>query len=113
MLFIRFQIFISIYVSTKYLLIILSGIANILPSLFNLYKLYLAFNFPIDSCLDCGYQGEFNNECPECGSKNIQQLRRVTGYLTTDYRNFNEGKQAEVEERVKHSAYTSFGDEEK
>ena len=72
---------------------------------------YLAFNFPIDSCLDCGYQGEFNNECPQCGSKNIQQLRRVTGYLTTDYRNFNEGKQAEVEERVKHSAYTSFGDE--
>ena len=40
---------------------------------------YLAFNFPIDSCLDCGYQSEFNNECPECGSKNIQQLRRVTG----------------------------------
>lgn len=72
---------------------------------------YLAFNFPIDSCLDCGYQGEFNNECPQCGSKNIQQLRRVTGYLTTDYRNFNEGKQAEVEERVKHSAYISFGDE--
>lgn len=72
---------------------------------------YLAFNFPIDSCLDCGYQGEFNNECPECGSQNIQQLRRVTGYLTTDYRNFNDGKQAEVEERVKHSAYTDFGDE--
>lgn len=60
--------------------------------------------------MDCGYQGEFNNECPECGSQNIQQLRRVTGYLTTDYRNFNDGKQAEVEERVKHSAYTDFGD---
>lgn len=71
---------------------------------------YLAFNFPIDSCLDCGYQGEFNNECPECGSENIQQLRRVTGYLTTDYRNFNDGKQAEVLERVKHSAYTDFGE---
>lgn len=71
---------------------------------------YLAFNFPIDSCLDCGYQGEFNDCCPECGSKNIQQLRRVTGYLTTDYRNFNDGKQAEVEERVKHSAYTDFGE---
>lgn len=70
---------------------------------------YLAFNFPIDSCLDCGYQGEFNSECPQCGSKNIQQLRRVTGYLTTDYRNFNDGKIAEVEERVKHSAYTDFG----
>lgn len=71
---------------------------------------YLAFNFPIDSCLDCGYQGEFNDCCPECGSKNIQQLRRVTGYLTTDYRNFNDGKQAEVKERVKHTEYTYFGD---
>ena len=66
---------------------------------------YLAFNFPIDSCLNCGYQGEFNAECPECGSTNIQQLRRVTGYLTTDYRNFNKGKQEEVEYRVKHSRY--------
>ena len=63
---------------------------------------YLAFNFPIDSCLDCGYQGEFNDKCPECGSKNIQQLRRVTGYLTTDWHNFNDGKQSEVQERVKH-----------
>ena len=67
---------------------------------------YLAFNFPIDSCLDCGFQGEFNDCCPECGSENIQQLRRVTGYLTTDYRNFNKGKQSEVEHRVKHSLYT-------
>ena len=64
---------------------------------------YLAFNFPIDSCLYCGYQDEFNNYCPECGSTNIQQLRRVTGYLTTDYHYFNAGKQAEVEHRVKHS----------
>lgn len=66
---------------------------------------YLAFNFPIDSCLDCGYQGEFNDRCPECGSENIQQLRRVTGYLTVDYHNFNDGKQAEVLDRVKHSSY--------
>ena len=67
---------------------------------------YLAFNFPIDSCLDCGYQGEFNDACPECGSHNIQQLRRVTGYLTTDYRHFNKGKQSEVEHRVKHSQFS-------
>ena len=67
---------------------------------------YLAFNFPIDSCLDCGYQGEFNDTCPECGSENIQQLRRVTGYLTTDYRHFNKGKQSEVEHRVKHSKFS-------
>ena len=67
---------------------------------------YLAFNFPIDSCLQCGYQGEFNDACPECGSTNIQQLRRVTGYLTTDYRNFNKGKQSEVEHRIKHSQFS-------
>ena len=67
---------------------------------------YLAFNFPIDSCLDCGHQGEFNDACPECGSENIQQLRRVTGYLTTDYRHFNKGKQSEVEHRIKHSKFS-------
>lgn len=67
---------------------------------------YLAFNFPIDSCKDCGFQGEFNDHCPECGSANIQQLRRVTGYLTTDYHKFNVGKQSEVRERIKHSRVT-------
>ena len=71
---------------------------------------YLAFNFPIDSCLECGYQGEFNDKCPECGSESIQQLRRVTGYLTSDWHNFNDGKQAEVKERVKHSTFTDAGD---
>lgn len=71
---------------------------------------YLAFNFPIDSCLDCGYQGEFNDCCPMCHSKHIQQLRRVTGYLTTDWHNFNDGKQAEVQERVKNSAYQDSKD---
>lgn len=29
-------------------------------------------------------------------------------YLTTDYHNFNAGKQAETEARVKHSAYTTI-----
>lgn len=72
---------------------------------------YLAFNFPIDTCKECGYSGEFNNCCPQCGSHNIEQLRRVTGYLTTDYSHFNAGKYAEVGDRVKHSAYTNFTEE--
>ena len=63
---------------------------------------YFAVNVPNDTCLDCGYTGEFNGKCPICGSSNIQQLRRVTGYLSTDYHNFNYGKQKEVEDRVKH-----------
>lgn len=64
---------------------------------------YFAINVPNDTCLDCGYCDEFNDHCPQCGSENIQQLRRVTGYLTGDYRSaFNLGKQAETEERIKH-----------
>lgn len=64
---------------------------------------YFAINIPNDTCLECGYTGEFNDECPICGSDNIQQLRRVTGYLTGNYKTaFNWGKQKETEDRVKH-----------
>lgn len=40
---------------------------------------YFAINVPNDTCLDCGYCDEFNDDCPKCGSSNIIQLRRVTG----------------------------------
>ena len=64
---------------------------------------YFAINVPSDTCLTCGYQGEINDKCPMCGSKNIQQLRRVTGYLTGNYTTaFNAGKIAETDDRVKH-----------
>ena len=64
---------------------------------------YFAINVPNDTCMDCGFCDEFNDNCPECGSENIQQLRRVTGYLTGDYKTaFNLGKQAETEDRIKH-----------
>ena len=64
---------------------------------------YFACNLPNDTCEDCGYQGELGDTCPECGSTNISRLRRVTGYLTGDYKTaFNVGKQNEVENRVKH-----------
>lgn len=60
-------------------------------------------NVPNDSCSDCGYTDEIDKECPICGSTNIRRLRRVTGYLTGDYKTtFNKGKQQEVEQRVKH-----------
>ena len=64
---------------------------------------YFAVNVPNDTCMDCGFTGEFDDECPACGGKNIKRLRRVTGYLTSDYKTaFNKGKQDEVERRVKH-----------
>ena len=66
---------------------------------------YFALNVPNDLCLDCGYTGEINDECPMCKGKNIQRLRRVTGYLTGDYKTaFNLGKQQETEMRFKHSS---------
>lgn len=67
---------------------------------------YFAINVPNDTCLECGYMDEFNNHCPECGSEHIQQLRRVTGYLTGNYKTaFNKGKIAETDDRVKHVGY--------
>lgn len=69
---------------------------------------YFAVNIPIDLCLDCGHSDGAIDVCPECGSYNIQRLRRVTGYLTGDYKTaFNKGKRQETEMRVKHQ---KFGD---
>lgn len=63
---------------------------------------YFAINTPLDTCRDCGYASEINDTCPMCGSNQINHLRRVTGYLSVDYSNFNPGKQKEVQDRVKH-----------
>ena len=64
---------------------------------------YFAINVPNDMCMNCGYTDDLNTTCPQCGGKEIQRLRRVTGYLTGNYTTaFNKGKQQEVEMRVKH-----------
>lgn len=66
---------------------------------------YGAINVPVDSCKDCGYEEEIPTDyCPVCGGTNITRLRRVTGYLSGDYKSsFNYAKQKETEQRVKHS----------
>ena len=63
-----------------------SGVQNNLEALEELVNYamdkdipYFAINVPNDTCLECGYTDEFNNNCPMCGSSHIQQLRRVTG----------------------------------
>ena len=72
---------------------------------------YFALNVPNDLCLNCGWTGAIGEECPECGGTNIQRLRRVTGYLTGDYKTaFNYGKQKEVEDRYKHSNKLQLGE---
>lgn len=65
---------------------------------------YFALNVPCDTCLKCGYTDEMGDECLVCGHRDVQHLRRVTGYLTGDYKTaFNLGKQQEVEMRWQHS----------
>ena len=85
---------------------------------------YFAINVPIDTCIQCGYQGVIEGDvCPNCGAKEfeeekdaqgnvisrvltgfIERLRRVTGYLTGSFlQYFNTGKQQEVKDRYKHS----------
>ena len=64
---------------------------------------YFAVNVPNDQCVSCGYIDEIGDTCPICGCGDIHRLRRVTGYLTGDYKTaFNYGKQKEVEDRIKH-----------
>jgi ribonucleoside-triphosphate reductase len=64
---------------------------------------YFAINVPNDQCTDCGYTDTIDDNCPVCGSSNIKRLRRVTGYLTNDYRTaFNKGKIDETNDRVVH-----------
>lgn len=67
---------------------------------------YFAINVPNDMCTNCGYTDDIADKCPMCGCKEIRRLRRVTGYLTGDYKSaFNKGKRQEVEMRVKHQTF--------
>lgn len=67
---------------------------------------YFAINLPNDLCMTCGFTEEIGDSCPICGGTDIQRLRRVTGYLTGDYKTaFNKGKIAEVESRVRHTRF--------
>lgn len=67
---------------------------------------YFAINVPNDMCTNCGYTDDIADKCPMCGCTEIRRLRRVTGYLTGDYKTaFNKGKQQEVEMRVKHKTF--------
>lgn len=64
---------------------------------------YFALNVPNDMCMNCGYTDEINDTCPMCGSHDIQHLRRVTGYLTGDFKtSFNQGKISETLDRIRH-----------
>ena len=70
---------------------------------------YFALNRKLSYCKKCGMRGDFV-KCPRCGAegKDIEQLSRITGYITTDISNMNLGKQDEVGKRIKHTGCIIF-----
>lgn len=70
---------------------------------------YGSINHPVDRDPVCGYTGIINDTCPNCGRQendgkpNFERIRRITGYLVGTVDRFNNAKQAEVKDRVKHS----------
>jgi len=65
---------------------------------------YFAINVKISQCHECHERiwDTSLTECPKCGSKEIDELGRVTGYLSTTVKHFNYAKQEEFKHRVKH-----------
>lgn len=65
---------------------------------------YFAINVKISQCHDCHERiwDTTLTECPKCGSKEIDELGRVTGYLSTTVKHFNYAKREEFKNRVKH-----------
>ena len=63
---------------------------------------YFSLHFPLSFCLDCHSKGDFEGTCPHCGGHHVEVLKMVTGYLSTDVSNMNEGKQDECSKRLKH-----------
>ena len=67
---------------------------------------YFALNLLLSRCTECGSDEniDFDASCPCCGApaEKIEHLARVTGYLSTDFRHFNKGKQSETKDRFVH-----------
>ena len=70
---------------------------------------YGSINHPVDRDPICGFSGVIKGSiCPVCGRNEdesnvkFERIRRITGYLVGTVDRFNNAKQAEVRDRVKH-----------
>ena len=70
---------------------------------------YGSINHPVDRDPICGFSGVIQGHiCPVCGRNEkdseikFERIRRITGYLVGTVDRFNNAKQAEVRDRVKH-----------
>ena len=60
---------------------------------------YFTFNIPNTLCNDCGHiDKRYMKECPKCGSKNVDYLTRIIGYLKR-VSNFSLDRQKEAAKR--------------
>jgi ribonucleoside-triphosphate reductase len=66
---------------------------------------YCSVNHNRNRCLTCGYENAEKEmtECPKCGSKDIDTLQRITGYLVGTTSRWNSAKLSELKDRVIHS----------
>ena len=67
---------------------------------------YGSINHPLDRDPICGFSGVIGDTCPNCGRLEedipFERIRRITGYLVGTLDRFNDAKQSEVKDRVKH-----------
>lgn len=68
---------------------------------------YGSVNHPLDRDPVCGYNGVIGTSCPGCKrleseSKPFERIRRITGYLVGTTERFNNAKQKEEKDRIKH-----------
>ena len=67
---------------------------------------YGSINHPVDRDPVCGYNGIIGDSCPQCGRNEeehkFERIRRITGYLVGTTDRFNNAKQTEERDRVKH-----------
>lgn len=65
---------------------------------------YGSINHARVRCIDCGYESgsDLFDTCPKCNSTNVDVLERITGYLVGGTNKWNNGKKAELKDRVSH-----------
>lgn len=80
------------------------AIANVVDLMDKYNMGYCSVNHNRNRCMDCGYEdaSQHLEECPQCGSHNIDRLQRITGYLVGTTDRWNSAKLAELRDRVVH-----------
>lgn len=79
-------------------------ISNVVDMMDKLDIGYGSVNHNRNRCMDCGYENADTklDVCPKCGSQHIDKLQRITGYLVGTTDRWNQGKLAELNDRVTH-----------